>query len=286
VGKVGEYVSSLPVVISATLVSSYLVAMLVTPIMCAWLLVPIEDATGDAEVSGPLLIYDRIIVWSLDHKPAVLGIAGSAFLASLTLIPIIGSQFFPSGDRDQFFIKIWLPEGSPIAKTSNIAKRVERILVELSPIDDGGEKRQRLANVISFIGTGGPRLMITQEPEYDYPYFAFLLVNTTDPKYTQNLAKEVSARLADIHEARITTDLFMLGPPIRDPVAFRLSGQDSDVLRKQARKMVRIFKHTPGIIEPYSNWGATGYEVELKIDADAANLAGVTNADVALSHQS
>ena len=39
VGNVGEYVSSLPVVVAATLACSYVVAMLVTPIMCAWLLV-------------------------------------------------------------------------------------------------------------------------------------------------------------------------------------------------------------------------------------------------------
>ena len=38
VGNVGEYVSSLPVVVAATLGASFFVAMLVTPLMCAWLL--------------------------------------------------------------------------------------------------------------------------------------------------------------------------------------------------------------------------------------------------------
>ena len=47
--------------------------------------------------------------------------------------------------------------------------------------------------------------------------------------------------------------------------------------------MVRLFKETPGTRDPYSNWGAPANQVELAIDSYAANLAGVTNADIALT---
>ena len=55
------------------------------------------------------------------------------------------------------------------------------------------ENGHRLANAISYIGTGGPRLMLTQEPEYPYPYFAFVLVNTTDEDHTEPYAKASQA---------------------------------------------------------------------------------------------
>ena len=288
VGDVGEYVASLPVVVAATLVSSFFVAMLVTPVMCAWLLkVPAsaEAEDNDGKPSGPPL-YDRVMSWCLDRKGVVLGSATVVFLGSLLLLPIIGSQFFPSGLRDQFFIKVWLPEGSPIGATSRIAQEVEEILLDLSPVTEDGQTMHRLANVVTFIGTGGPRLMVTQEPEYDYPYYALLLVNTSDPMYTEEYAREVRGEVAKFHQARITVDLFMLGPPIKDPVAFRLIGRDVDVLRHTARKMVRVFKETPDAVRPYDNWGAMGYQVEVKIDSHAANLAGVTNADVAFTTRS
>lgn len=208
------------------------------------------------------------------------------FIASLGIILVIGNQFFPSGSRDQFFIKIWLPEGSPIAATSRIAKQVENILVETSPVMEAGESIRRLANVITFVGTGGPRLMLTQEPEYDYPYYAFLLVNMTDHSYTEDYAREIRTKVAEIYQARVTVDLFMLGPPIKDPIAFRLSGPDPEVLRSKAQDMIDIFKSTPGVSDPYSNWGTSGYQIDLKIDPYAANLAGVTNADVALTTKS
>ena len=284
-GNVGEYVASLPVVVATTLVSSYLVAMLVTPIMCVWLLkVPIpKQSQGQLDEPVKVPRYDRIIAWCMDHKGAVLGAALMAFIGSLSLLPIIGNQFFPAGLRDQFFVKVWLPEGAPIAVTSELAQKVEKILVDISPVEDQGKTKHRLANVVSFVGTGGPRLMLTQEPEYDYPYYALLLVNTSDPNYTEDYARAVRNAVAEIPQARITVDLFMLGPPIRDPVAFRLSGQDADTLRRKAREMVGVFKGIPGTKEPYSNWGATGYQVDVKIDPYAANLAGVTNADVAFT---
>ncbi len=125
--------------------------------------------------------------------------------------------------------------------------------------------------------------MLTQEPEYPYPYYAFVVVNTTDASHTEPYAGAVRKRLANLIDARITVDEFMLGPPIKDPVAFRLSGPDRDVIGKQAQEMIRLFKQTPGTVRPYSNWGAPANQIELAIDSYAANLAGVSNADIAFA---
>ena len=179
-----------------------------------------------------------------------------------------------------------MPEGAPIAATSRVAKRVEMALLELSQTELDGEKVERLANVITFIGVGGPRLMLTQEPERDFPYYGLLLVNTTDAAFTDSFVADVRERLASFHEARITVDKFVLGPPVKDPVAFRLSGPNHDILRTASHKMVQLLKQTPGSTQVYRDWGTTGYQVDVEIDADAANLAGVTNADVALTMRS
>ncbi len=281
-GNVGEYVASLPVVVSLTLVASYFVALTVTPIMCWWLLYLPEQQEGQtgSRAERFLLVYERLMQWSLRHKGAVLGLVGVAFLGSLTLIPVIGSQFFPAGARDQFFVKIWLPEGSTIEATSDVARRVEAMVIESSPVQDARGRQERLANIVSYIGVGGPRIMLTQQPEYDYPYYAMLLINTTHPDHTPGLAAEIRARVREIYNARITVDEFMLGPPIKDPVAFRLSGPDSEVLRSKAREMVRLFKQVEGVVGPYSNWGATAYAVDLRVDPYAASLAGVTHSDI------
>lgn len=125
--------------------------------------------------------------------------------------------------------------------------------------------------------------MLTQEPEYPYPYYALLLVNTTDPKHTEAYARVMRERLADYVNARITVDQFMVGPPVKDPVAFRLIGPDREVVAAQAHRLIALFKETPGVVRPYSNWGAPANQVELTIDSYAANLAGVTSVDIAFT---
>ena len=215
-GNVGEYVSSLPVVVALTLGASYFVGMIVTPIMCAWLLKPAHTTESESTNSRFLERYDRVIVWSLERPGRVLGIAGALFLASLLLLPVIGSQFFPSGSRDQFFVKVWLPEGAGITATSQLVEGIEAELVAASAIQTAEGEVHRLRNVTTFVGTGGPRLMVTQEPEYDYPYFAMLLVNTVDSAYTNDYARDVRQQLSTVVDARVTVNLFMLGPPIQD----------------------------------------------------------------------
>ncbi|MEA3278435.1 MAG: efflux RND transporter permease subunit, partial [Pseudomonadota bacterium] len=124
VGNVGEYVSSLPIVVAATLAVSYFVAMLVTPILCLWLLKVDRSAQSTSPGATRWLErYDAGIGWCLQRPGRVVAGAGLAFILSLALLPLIGSQFFPAGSRDQYFIKVWLPEGSPIEATSEVARQ-------------------------------------------------------------------------------------------------------------------------------------------------------------------
>lgn len=282
-GNAGEYIASLPVVVATTLLVSYLIAMMVTPIMCVWILTEDRDAVNEGSTGNRwLALYDGAIRWCLDRPGKVVAIAVVALMLSTLLIPMIGSQFFPAGSRDQFFIKIWLPEGSPINATERVVREVEEILKEESQTgEDPGQ--HRLENSVSFVGSGGPRLMLTQEPEFSYPYYGFILVNTTNSDYTDQYAQAIRKRLNNYAGARITVDQFMLGPPIKDSVAFRLTGPNSDVIAESAQKMVALFKQTPGVVNPYSNLGNAANHISIEIDTDAANLAGVSNADIALS---
>jgi multidrug efflux pump subunit AcrB len=281
IGNAGEYIGSLPIVVAATLGMSYLVAMLVTPIMCVWVLrAPAAKGAQRERRTPRFLRYETWIGACLKRPGKVFALASIAFLASLFILPIVGTQFFPGGERDQFFIKIWLPENSPIERTSEIARHVEEELVKASPAPDG---THRLHNGVTFIGTGGPRLMLTQEPEYDYPYYALILVNTTDASHTNAYAQDMRDRVADYMDARVTVRQFMLGPPIKNPVALRVSGPDHEITKQVGQEIVTLFKETPGTVRPFSDWGAPAGRVEIVIDSYSANLAGVTNADVAFT---
>ena len=81
--------------------------------------------------------------------------------------------------------------------------------------------------------------------------------------------------------------------PVDYPVELRVTGladisaldEDKDIrtMRSIARQAVDILQSVPAAARVRDDWGQDGFEVTLKVDPDRANLAGVTNQDVAQS---
>ena len=277
-GSSGEYIRSLPIVVSTTLMASYVVAMCVTPLMCMGMLKPPPQPAVASQGVSP---YERLMFWCLSHKSIVIGLAAAALVLTLQLLPVIGSQFFPAGERDQFFVDVWLPEGAPITATDAVVKTVQEMVIETRTRTVAGEQRDCLVNTVGFVGGGPPRMTLTMDVEQTYSNFALLVVNTSDARVSAGWAEELAQKVKSIPGATITVRQFMLGPVVKYPVEFRLVGDDSDVLREQAERMVAELRSTPGSVRVWTNWGNSGYQLEVEIDSEAANLAGVSHQDVA-----
>ena len=282
-GESGEYIRSLPIVVSTTLLASYVVAMVVTPILCLWLLRPPAKQTEEEPPGRVARAYSRLIRRCLSAQPLVLLLAVLAVAGSLGLVPHIGNQFFPGGIRDQFFVHVRLPHGSSLDDTTAMCARVEDLILETAETTIDGERVQRLENAFSIVGNGGPRLMLTMQPENPSPRYAHIIVNTTDKAYSKQWAAELRAKASTLPGARIDLRNYVLGPPVEFPVEFRLSGADGVVLRRTADEMVSVLRDVPGITDPYHDWGTSSYRVEVRIDDRKAELAGLSNRDIANS---
>lgn len=282
-GGAGEYIRSLPIVVSITLIASYVVAMCVTPLMCmSFLKVPKE--IKEEKISRMGLLYERVVMWCLNHKTIVLALAIGGFVASLNLIPLIGSQFFPSGERDQFFIDVWLPEGTPIEATDRKVKQVLELIHETREREmPDGKRGNALVSAVAFVGGNPPRMSLTMETEQSYSNYANLVVNTTNPKVSSAWAKELAGRVKEIAGVDITVRTAMLGPLIKYPVEFRLIGDDDAVLRAKGDEMLEVLRKTKGTQRVWTNWGNSAPQVSIDVNSEAANLAGISNLDVAQS---
>lgn len=278
-GGTGEYIRSLPIVVSTTLLASYFVAMTVTPILCYWILKPGKTAERK---EGPLLRgYDKLIRICLRQKLLALGSAMALVVGALMLAPLIGNQFFPGGVRDQFFVHVRLPHGSTLEQTTAIVEQVEDIVLETAEVNIDGVKTNRLANAYTFMGAGGPRLMLTMDPEDPSSRYGFMVINTTDAAMSAEWAKQLRKRVQSIPGARIDVRTYVLGPPLDFPIAFRISGPDAAVLREIGDRMVSALRGVDGTLEPYHDWGNSTYQIEVDIDNQRVERAGLSNRDVA-----
>jgi multidrug efflux pump subunit AcrB len=60
-----------------------------------------------------------------------------------------------------------------------------------------------------------------------------------------------------------------------------VSGEDARTLRKVAATIANVFESSPMTARVRDNWGPESFSVRLNTDADRANIAGLTNLDVA-----
>ena len=64
------------------------------------------------------------------------------------------------------------------------------------------------------------------------------------------------------------------------------SAQDIQTMRRLASQVMDILESAPAAVRVRNEWDAESAQVSLKVDPDRANLAGITNMDVAqLSHR-
>ncbi|MFW5653714.1 MAG: efflux RND transporter permease subunit, partial [Planctomycetota bacterium] len=318
-----EYVFSIPAVVSATLLTSWVAAMTYTTIMARYIIRSRgsdadsrhENGHGDRDTASErsrashgmrrriakrLRIslpdrttmqrhYDRFLHGCLRLKWLTIAIAVLALVGSL-LLPI-GSQFFPSDQRDQFYIDVWLPEGASINATEALAARVEDLIFELGRSSDATDGDSNLVrhSYVS-IGGSGPRFTLGVDPTPPTSNFAQFIVTTADADATADLVDRLTRKVrSEIAGARVIPRKYSLGPPVATPISIRLSGvgvQDpgfADIadLRSYAREIERVLRDTGGTWDHHLSWGNIANEIRVDIDEERANAAGVTNAAVA-----
>jgi multidrug efflux pump subunit AcrB len=88
---------------------------------------------------------------------------------------------------------------------------------------------------------------------------------------------------SQIPGAIIDTRSLETGKPIGIAVQVRLSGEDLRVLQVEAEKLKRIFREIPIAARVRDDWGEASLRAVVHVDVDRANLAQITNADVAES---
>lgn len=69
--------------------------------------------------------YGRLLRKTLTWRKATLAIAGSIFVGSLFLVPLVGGEFFPKVDEGAFALNIKTPVGTSLIYTDNKIRQVE-----------------------------------------------------------------------------------------------------------------------------------------------------------------
>ena len=277
-GNTGQFLYSLPVVITCSLVASRLVSMTFIPLLAYYLLRPkSEESPEEKRKHGFAAVYFRAGRFAIRHRKV-------ALLASLLILAAggwiganLGQQFFPKDLSYLAYINVTLPEDAAFELTNDTAGKAEQIVERVA-----AEQRVPLHSVNSYVGGAAPRFWYSLAPEPNHRNFAQIVVFAADKHDVPKLLPAIQARVSsEIAGAIVDTWQLETGDAVGIPIQVRLSGDNIETLRKLAGNVKDILRGIPEATRVRDDWGEDRFNVHLAIDPDRASRAGVTNLDVA-----
>ncbi|MFT6429352.1 MAG: multidrug efflux pump subunit AcrB [Halopseudomonas sp.] len=274
---VGEYTGNIFWVLAFALLSSWLVAVVFTPFLGVALLKsstkPGHSHIKHYQTRGYQRFRD-LIEGCMRYRITIVASTVALFILSLVgMSGLVQKQFFPSSDRPEVLVEIFMPEGSSIAATDKVAKRLEAVLVE----------HEDVLSLAAYIGAGAPRFFISLNPELPNPAFAKVIAIADDDTGRNRIIADLQARVdaGQFPEARVRVHQLLFGPPVAWPVSFRVMGPDPDVLRVTASKVRDLMAAHPHITNANLDWGDRVPAARLRVNNERLLGMGLTPLELA-----
>ncbi len=278
-GSTGEFIRALPITVSIALATSFFVAMFLTPLTAHFFIRRgLHDHSADAApkklttIDHMQRIYNNIITWAMANRRLVLITGVVMFFVGLGILQFVKHQFFPSAERDQFVMDIWMPEGSRIEATDAAVRQIEQVV----------RQEPMVKNASSFLGSGAPRFYYDISPQPPAENYAQILVNTASVSQTPKIVEKLRKQLPGVvPEATVFVKELQQGNDMEAPVEVRISGDDDTVLRSLAGQVDNILRNTPGASYIHTDWHEAQLQTQVRLNDEVANRLGFTNANIA-----
>src|SRR5258708_3799189 len=299
-GNTGQFLKSLPIVMTASLLCALVVSMTFIPFLGYYIQRPPkkkEITIEEKRERGFYGFYNRLVGHAIAHRWIVL-------LGSLVFLVIGGlfasrlkQQFFPEDVQYWFYLDVWLPNDVPLTATNDAAENAEtvvrQVLSDTEAHSHKNESQHDLTSITSFIGGGGPRFWFSISPEAPQTNYAQVIVQVSDKELTPKIIGPLQAALSrEVPGAWITVRQLQTNP-VETPVEILISGQadtdprteiqDIQTLRTLASQAMAVVRQSNGVAVLRDDWAPDSPQVRIEIDPDRANVVGITNADVANS---
>lgn len=278
-GSVGEFISSLPKTVTIALTVSFIVATMLTPILCRFFInhgLHVAEDNGKKRHQTVLDLVQKFyakaigIFMKRKYLAGVLGVV--AVFLGILYYQHVPQQFFPSAERDQFVIDVWMPQGTKFEATDAVMKRLEKTIAE----------NKDVAHYASFVGQSAPRFYYNVNPQQPDTAYGQFIVNTVSEKATVGLVYQFRKTLATVApEAMVLVKELQQGNLLEAPVEIRISGSDIEKLKEIGEQIEEIVHAVPYSDFVYKDFFNDSMRFEIDINTDTAIRMGFPSEAVA-----
>ncbi len=268
----GDFIRTLPIVVCLTLGSSYLAAMLLTPIVAARLYRPRETIITRLE-RRVLPHFDRLLDRALARPLITLALSGLLLAGALSSMNLLGVRFFPKAELSQFHVLVTAPAEANIAVTEETVRMVEQVLDEIPDV----------SHYASALGRGMPRFYYNVFPvRSDEAHGQILVTLKDDAQLTAaEVVEMLNRRFSNAPGVRIEPLEIEQGPPVGAPVVVRLQSKELAPIRRAAQEVIARIEGLPEVERVYDDFGLDVPRIAVEVDRAQASRAGLNEADIA-----
>ena len=284
--SMGDIVGPIFIVISISLLSSWLIALSIITLFCYLFLVVEPKGTKkpgliDRVINSLKVAYKDLILLALRNKYKVIFGIFILFFMSLYGFGYIPFVFFPDSDRNMITVDINLPQGTKIESTKEVVSTLERYITDSLKTKSGRDLG--IENWSAYVGEGPKSYDLGYTPDEANSNYAHILVNTS----SNNENEEMIARLDrfaidNFPNADIRVSMLSAGGP-STPIEIEISGDNPDELAKISETVKLKLSKISGTKNIKDDWGPKSKKFLVKIDQIRAQTAGVSSFDIATS---
>ena len=269
-GVPGRFFVHFGVTAAISVVFSTLVARMLTPMMCAYLLKPSTKPLGEVAWLAP---YTRWATRCLKNRGWTIAATAVFFVGAFALVPLLPTGFIPPDDLSQTQVRITLQPGSTYEQTLASAEHA-RTLVQ------GHEAVRRVYTAVGGGSTGSDPMSGGAAAE---ARTATLTLNLSPRAERPGQSKQqIEAQLRDLLQA-LPHARVRVGFGGGESFSLLLSGEDGELLALHARQVERELRGLNGVGAVVSSASLVRQELVVRPDAARAAASGVTTAAIAES---
>ncbi|GAA6203691.1 efflux RND transporter permease subunit [Thalassotalea sp. SU-HH00458] len=272
----GEFTRSISLVILITLMTSWILALCVTPILCYYFIKPSGQTVENSSTLAKMYSgYEAFLHWILKHKIFFISVILVTFIASIGAMKFVAKQFFPESDRTQILMYIDLPNGTSSRETNRQMQEIFKWL-------DNKEKFAFIENYSGYVGFNGPRFVLSLNPEDPAKNKGFIVLNVIEGT---NVAEKVMALDTQLEatfpnvSARVKK--MFLGPSDAKTIKIQVKGPDKNVIYHKAQQIMDLLHEIPDTINIRNDWENLIVKIDVQVDQHRAKRAGLTSTEIA-----
>jgi HAE1 family hydrophobic/amphiphilic exporter-1 len=265
-GIAGAFFQPFAYTVVVSLAASLLVALMVNPILVRYFILHGKVPNRhDWFLSTP---YRRLLQWALRRRAVVLVIAAAIFLASISLVPRIGTNFLPNSTTPTVNVSLGMPLGTPLATTEAAALRAEGVL----------RSQTGVLHTQIVVGSAATFGLISQTNQ------ASFFAKVTPQTDMQSFITRLLARLKQLHVQGATwaaaPGSSFAGGSEANQIQVLVQSSNAAHLRAASRTVASILRQTQGVSQVMNELSTTESLVSVAVDPIKAAAAGLTPGQV------